>query len=124
MNKRLIFPLLMFTLAACSFAWGGYQYWYAGQVQAASDARVAHIMDAVADTPMTLRTQENLYASIYEDYPAGPAGIGVDVSGSLAGQKIPDGCASDGQRSVCRSMRDGGSSFESYRAACGVCLPQ
>jgi len=124
MDKRLIFPLTMFVLAAASFGYGTWQYIYAQRVQAAADARVAHIVREVDGMPVSERTKQELYADIFTGYPEAPAFLDIDLSGIFAATPQEDACANDGQRSVCRALNASGTDAAVRADVCGACDPR
>jgi hypothetical protein len=120
-DRRVIFPVAMFALAGVCFGYGTWQYVYAQRVQAAADARVAHIMEQVDGLAVAKKSKLDLYTAIFKEYPKGPASVGLDLSGIFAAPSDGDGCASDGQRAVCRALV---ASDESVRVSvCGACKP-
>lgn len=124
MEKRAIFPILMFSLAAASFIFGGWQYFQARTVQASAQKRMAYIITTIEDSPVSRTQKQELYATIMEGLPAAPGVFSLDVSGSFASPADGDLCTSDGQRAVCRALKSERSSAEVYGAVCGVCNPQ
>lgn len=124
MNPRIIFPTFMFVLAGASFAYGTWQWLYSRQVQTASDARVAHIMEQVDRLAVSDTTKQDLYAAVFQGYPAAPKLFGIDFSGSFASQQAYDACENDGQRSVCRSLKSASADSGTYAEVCGACSPK
>lgn len=124
MNPRIIFPTFMFVLAGVSFAYGTWQWLYARQVQTASDARVAHIMEQVDQLAVAKKTKQDLYAAVFSGYPAAPSLFGIDFSGSFASQQAGDSCANDGQRSVCRALKAADAPVATFGQVCGACNPK
>jgi len=124
MEKRAIFPAIMFTLAAASFLFGGWQYLQARSVAAAAQKRMAFIVTTIEQSPVSRLQKKELYASIMNGLPAAPGIFSLDVSGSFASPAGGDSCSSEGQRSVCRSLKAEKSDAVVYEAVCGVCSPQ
>ena len=114
----------MFLLAGVSFAYGTWQWLYSRQVQTAADARVAHIMEQVEQAPIAKANKKDLYAAIFEGYPEAPSLFGIDFSGSFASPQADDACTSDGQRSVCRALKDSSADSATVSDVCGACNPQ
>lgn len=123
MEKRAIFPVLMFVLAGLSFAYGTWQFLHAQAVQASADARLAHVMTSIEESGATRSQKQQMYASIMGDLPSAPGIFGFDFSGSFASQQPDDQCTSDGQRAVCRALEGQGTDQETAGAICGVCNP-
>lgn len=124
MNKRAIFPTIMFTLAAASFIFGGWQYFQAKSVQTASQKRMAYIITTIEESPVSRLQKDQLYATIMGGLPAAPGIFSLDVSGSFASPAGGDSCTSDGQRSVCRALKAERVETATYSAVCGTCNPQ
>lgn len=122
-EKRLIFPVLMFALAGASFAYGTWQYIYAHQVQTASAQRMAHMMTTIEKSNVSRAQKQSLYASIMNGLPAGPTFLGLDLSGSFASQEPTDSCTSDGQRAICQALKDVDTDSNTFSAICGTCNP-
>lgn len=123
MERRIIFPTLMFILAGLSFVYGTWQYLYARRVQASSDARLVHTITAIEDSNILLKQKERIYADIFLNLPPAPTFFGIEFSGSLAGQHQDDQCVNDGQRAVCRALRTQGAQPTVYTEVCGLCAP-
>ena len=67
MERRLIFPTIMFVLAGTSFAFGIWQYVYASRVQASSAQRMAFIMETIqSNDNIAQANKKSLYASIFQ----------------------------------------------------------
>lgn len=114
----------MFALATVSFGYGTWQYFYTQRVQAAADARIAHIVEQVDGMPVSDRTKQELYADIFTGYPEAPALLDVDLSGIFAATPQDDACTSDGQRSVCRALQGAGADAAVREDVCGACNPR
>lgn len=124
MEKRLIFPVIMFVTAGVSFAFGIWQYASARLAQQSADRRMAYIMTTIARSELVPASKQRLYASIAGGLPAAPTVLGLDFSGSFASQESDDHCANDGQQTICRVLRTQGIDPETVRAVCGVCNPR
>lgn len=124
MDRRLIFPVLMFTLAGLSFVYGTWQYFAARQVAAVSDARTATMIQAIEQSGVARAQKQSLYATIFRDLPPAPALFGIEFSGSFASQDTGDQCTSEGQRVVCRALQDNGADASVLNAVCGLCNPK
>ena len=72
--------------------------------------------------PQTQKQQ--LYATIMNDLPPAPRLLGIDFSGSFAAQQPDDHCVSDGQRPVCRALKEQSTDLADRTAICGFCDPQ
>jgi hypothetical protein len=123
MDKRLIFPVIMFALAGASFAYGTWQYIFAHQTQVASTRRMAYITTTIEKSNTSRAQKESLYASIMHNLPSGPTFLGIDLSGSFASQGPADTCTSDGQRAICQALKDTGTDPKTFSAICGLCHP-
>jgi hypothetical protein len=123
-NKRLIFPLMMFTTAGISFVYGTWQFIYAQRVQASSDARITHVVETIERSDVARQDKQELYATIAVGLPEAPTPWGIDFSGSFASTPPDDRCANDGQRSLCRVLERQGTDAATYSAACGQCDPR
>lgn len=124
MERRAIFPIIMFTLSAASFLFGGWQYLQARSVAAAAQKRMAFMMTTIEQSPVNRNQKQELYASIMNGLPAAPGIFSLDVSGSFASPVGGDACTSDGQRSVCRALIAEHASTAVSTAVCGACHPQ
>lgn len=124
MEKRAIFPILMFSLAAASFVFGGWQYISARALQASAQKRMAYIITTIEQSPVSRNQKQELYASIMNGLPAAPGVFSLDVSGSFASPAGGDSCESEGQRSVCRALKAESSPASVFASVCGVCNPQ
>lgn len=124
MEKRAIFPGIMFTLALASFAFGTWQYFFAQSVQASATQRMAYIITTIDHSSVAVPKKQELYASIMGGLPVAPKGLGLDFSGSFASQMVPDQCVSDGQRAVCQALKTEHTDEVTIRGVCGVCNPQ
>jgi hypothetical protein len=123
-NTRIIFPTAMFVIAGISFAYGTWQFFFARQVQIASDARLAYIVTTIERSDASRQEKQELYATIMSGLPPAPLLLGIDVSGSFATQQPDDQCISDGQRAVCRALLREGTDQATYTPVCGLCNPQ
>jgi hypothetical protein len=124
MNLRVIFPVTMFTLAAVSFSYGIWQHLSARSMREAADRRIAHILEQVDSLAIPATTKRNLYASMFNNYPAAPAVLGIDFSGSFAAPTDGDGCTNDGQRAVCAALQSGGADELTLLSVCSACSPK
>jgi hypothetical protein len=123
-NRRLIFPITMFALAALSFGYGTWQWLTARAVQASADRRVASILGTVEGmTAWSDRQKQAFYLALFENYPAAPSVLGIELSGIFAADGTDDQCANDGQRAVCRSLRSAGADAATVSSVCGACVP-
>ena len=123
MNKRLIFPTLMFVLAGASFLFGGWQYLQSRSTQLASQKRMAFIITSIEKSSLAKAKKQELYATIMEGLPAAPAVFGIDFSGSFASVGVGDSCDSDGQRSICGTLKAEKTDAILMTAVCGTCNP-
>jgi len=122
MNLRIVFPVMMFVLAAISFSYGIWQHLSASSIRTASDQRVAHILEQVDGLAVPAKAKQDLYAAIFRNYPQAPGFLGIDFSGSFAAPTGGDGCVNDGQRMVCTAMRSGGADERTVLSVCGTCI--
>lgn len=123
MEKRAIFPSVMFMLAAVSFLFGGWQYLQTRSVQAASQKRTAFIIMSIEKSNLSTARKQELYATIMSGLPAAPAVFGIDVAGSFAGVSTGDSCTSVGQRTICGALKAEGADGVTMKAVCGACDP-
>jgi hypothetical protein len=124
MEKRIIFPTVMFLAAGVSFAFGTWQYIYAQRVQASSAQRMAYVMTTIEDSDVSPTKKQELYASIAAGLPSAPSVFGIDVSGSFASQTEDDQCANEGIRSICRSLKAYSTNTSAISSICGICDPK
>lgn len=124
MEKRAIFPLIMFLLAGASFAFGGWQYFYSRTVQSAAQKRMAFIVTTIEKSGESRVMKQELYASIMQGLPPVPAVLGLDFSGSFASVDTGDACTSDGQRAVCLALKEEKTESAVFTAVCGACNPK
>jgi hypothetical protein len=124
MQKRVIFPTIMFILAGASFLFGTWQYLQARSFRAAAQARMAYIVTTIEESDVSRLQKQRLYATIMGGLPATPGFFSLDVSGSFASPTDGDRCISDGQRSVCRALKNEHARIDVYEAVCGTCNPQ
>lgn len=125
MEKRIIFPAIMFVTAGASFAFGTWQYLYAQRVQTASAARTAYIIRTIDRSDLaTAKKKQDLYVSIFRGLPPSATLFGIDVSGSFASQGTGDNCTSDGQRAVCRALKADAADGVTTANVCGACNPK
>lgn len=122
-EKRAIFPIIMFIAAGASFAFGIWQHISARQIQASSAERMAHIMTTIERSSVTSSKKQELYTSIMGELPASPTLFTLNISGSFASQAKPDRCTNDGQRAVCRALQQYATQAD-FLAICGPCIPQ
>lgn len=124
MEKRAIFPAIMFTLSAASFLFGGWQYVQSRSIAAAAQKRMAYIISTIEQSPVNRNQKQELYASIMNGLPAAPGIFSLDVSGSFASPVGGDACTNDGQRAVCRALTEERVASAIYTSVCGTCNPQ
>ncbi len=124
MEKRAIFPAIMFILAGASFLFGGWQYLQSRAVQAASQKRMAFMITTIEKSDVTRVKKQELYAAIMQGLPLTPAMFGIDISGSFASVDTGDSCTSDGQRTICRALKTGQADATTMINVCGSCNPQ
>lgn len=122
-EKRAIFPVVMFLLAGASFLFGGWQYLQSRSVQAASQSRMAFIVTTIEKSDVSRVKKQELYASIMQGLPPAPGVFGLDFSGSFASVGMGDSCSNDGQRAVCRALKAENTDTAIYSAVCGACNP-
>ncbi|MCC6405418.1 MAG: hypothetical protein IT405_03465 [Candidatus Yanofskybacteria bacterium] len=123
MEKRILFPAVMFLFAGASFAFGGWQYLQARAARQASQQRTAFMMTTIEESGVSRTQKQQLYASIMSGFPAAPSVLGVDFSGSFASPIGGDACTTEGQRTICRALIAQGASSDVQAAVCGVCRP-
>ena len=123
MEKRIIFPALMFALAAASFLFGGWQYLSARSTQAGAQARMAYMITSIEKSSITNAKKQEIYASIMQGLPPVPGVFGIDFSGSFASTDAGDSCTSDGRRAVCRALEAERIDTTIVTAVCGACSP-
>ncbi len=123
MEKRALFPAVMFLLAGASFLFSGWQYLQSRSVQAASQNRMAFMITTIEKSDITRTKKQELYASIMQGLPSAPGILGLDFSGSFASEDKGDSCSSEGQRVICRALQQKGDSA-TMMAVCGKCIPQ
>lgn len=119
---RAVFPVVMFVLAVCSFAYGAWQQLTVRALRASADERVASLVITVERSMLARSQKQSLYASMFSAMPAAPAVLGIDVSGSFASQGS-DGCTQEGQRTICSSLIRADADPAVRRAVCGECAP-
>lgn len=124
MEKRAIFPLVMFLLAGVSFAFGAWQYFQSRSVASASEKRMAYIVTTIEKSSVPRAKKQELYASIMQGLPPVPGVLGLDFSGSFASVDTGDSCTSDGQRAVCRALKAEKTDSDTLAAVCGICNPK
>lgn len=124
MEKRLLFPVVMFLFAGASFAFGGWQYLQARATRQASQQRMAFMLTAIENSAVGRMQKQQLYASIMAGLPAAPSVLGIDFSGSFASPTGGDTCINDGQRAVCRALRAEHAGADVLDAVCGSCDPR
>ncbi len=123
-EKRAIFPAVMFFLAGASFLFGGWQYLQSRSVQAASQKRMAFMITTIEKSDVTRVKKQELYAAIMQGLPPAPAVLGLDFSGSFANVSTGDSCTSDGQWAVCRALKESQADAVTMANVCGSCNPQ
>jgi hypothetical protein len=123
MEKRLIFPTVMFVLAGASFLFGGWQYLQAQSAQAASQKRMAFIVTSIEKSSLATARKQELYAVIMKGLPAAPGVLGLDFSGSFASNSAGDSCTSDGQRTICSALMSEHADAAVIINVCGTCHP-
>ena len=123
MEKRAIFPVIMFVMAGASFLFGTWQFLQARAIAEASQKRLAFVVTTIEQSPVGRSQKNELYASIMNGLPSAPGLFSLDISGSFASPAGGDGCTSEGQRTVCRALT--GNATDTVRTAvCGVCNPK
>lgn len=123
MDRRIIFPTVMFLTAGLSFAFGIWQYSFAKQVQASASQRLAFVVQTIEQSDAAMYQKQAMYAAIFNGLPAVPSMFGVDLSGSFASPAGGDNCSGDGQRTVCRALIADGTGTATLSAVCGACNP-
>jgi hypothetical protein len=123
MERRLIFPTMMFVISGASFAFGIWQYIYARQVQISSANRMASIISTIQDSSVATAKKQEIYARVFQRLPPAPSGFGLDFSGSFASQQVSDSCVNEGQRSVCSALTSSNTDVATVKAVCGDCKP-
>ena len=123
MDRRIIFPTVMFVTAGISFVFGIWQYAFARQVQAAASQRLAFVVQTIEQSGAPAGQKQAMYAEIFSGLPAAPSMFGIDWSGSFASQNTSDQCSGDGQRAVCRALIVEQTDLATILAVCGVCHP-
>jgi hypothetical protein len=124
MDKREIFPTIMFVLAGAAFLFGGLQYFQASALQSAAQKRMAFIMTSIEKSPIGVSQKKQLYASIAEGLPSSPGLFSIDFSGSFASPVGEDACVNEGQRAICRALILEQSDASVITAVCGACSPR
>lgn len=122
-RKRFIFPLIMFSLAGVSFAYGIWQHVAARQVQAAADQRLAFMATTLEQSSIARSQKNAVFAALFEGLPSAPTLFGIDLSGSFASEESGDACRTDGQRAVCRALKATNTDEATYQTICGLCSP-
>jgi hypothetical protein len=123
-NVRLAFPLTMFVLAGVSFGYGAWQHLAARSARAADESRLAFILQTIEQSDLSRTGKQDLYASIASGLPDAPPVLGLDFSGSFAAPTGGDQCVNDGQRTLCRALRERGTDEATNAAVCGDCNPR
>jgi hypothetical protein len=123
-ERRLIFPVIMFTMAGMSFTFGIWQYFYAQRVQASSAQRMAFMVKTIQQSAIASSQKQSMYATIFQKLPPAPALFRLDLSGSFASQGVDDQCPTDGQRAVCRALIASDTNQSILSAVCGLCNPR
>ena len=124
MERRAIFPVIMFALAGASFLLAGWQYLQARAIQASAQERMAYIITTIEESSVGYAQKQGLYASIMGGLPPAPGLFGLDVSGSFASPAGGDLCTGEGQRSVCLALKREAVSAAVRSSVCGQCNPQ
>ena len=124
MDRRLIFPVTMFVIAAISFTYGIYQYVVARRVQTSSDARLAFVMASIEGSRSSRQEKQDLYDTIFLGLPKAPSVLGIDLSGSFAAPPGGDKCVNDGQRAICSALKKTSTDAATISRICGVCEPK
>jgi hypothetical protein len=124
MEKRLLFPILMFTLAGLSFAFGGWQYMQSRSAQIASQRRMAFMVSSIEKSDISRASKRELYATITQGLPPAPAVFSFDFSGSFASVGVADACENEGQRTICRALMSESADVAIMNSVCGECKPQ
>lgn len=122
-EKRAIFPAVMFFLAGASFLFGGWQYLQSRSVQVTSQKRIAFMITTIEKSDVPRTKKQELYATIMRGLPPAPGVFGLDFSGSFASIDAGDSCTGDGQRTVCRALKAENTDTATYSAVCGACNP-
>jgi|GEM_PF-5199770 len=124
MDKRQIFPTVMFALAGASFLFGTLQYFQASAILVASQKRMAFIMTTIEKSSVARADKKELYANIADSLPVSPGLFSIDFSGSFASPAGEDSCRNDGQRTICRALIEQYSDASVQSAVCGLCSPR
>lgn len=114
---------MMFILAGVSFGYGAYQHFAARSARAVDEQRLAFILETIEQANVSDSRKQELYASIAGGLPVSVPVLGIDFSGSFAAPDSGDQCMNDGQRTLCRSLRNQSASQETVSAVCGLCNP-
>lgn len=123
-ERRLIFPVVMFAMAGVSFTFGIWQYVYAQRVQTSSAQRTAFMVTTIQESSIASSQKQDMYATIFRELPPAPSLFSLDFSGSFASQSVDDQCLTDGQRAVCRALIKEHTDRATMSAICGVCDPK
>ena len=124
MDKRQIFPTVMFVLAGASFLFGMLQYFQASAILVASQKRMAFIMTTIEKSSVAQYDKKQLYASIADNLPVSPGLFSIDFSGSFASPVGEDSCRNDGQRAICRALIEQHTDASVMAGVCGLCSPR
>lgn len=114
----------MFLLAAVSFSYGAYQHFSARAARATGSERLAFILETIEESNASTTQKQQLYTSIAGELPMAVPVLGIDLSGSFAAPATGDQCASEGQRTLCRALKDEGAQAGTITSVCGVCNPK
>lgn len=124
LSLRVTFPILMFILAGVSFGYGAYQHFAALSARAVDEQRLAFIMETIEQSNFADSRKQQLYSSIASGLPESMPVLGIDFSGSFAAPETGDQCVNDGQRTLCRALRNQSTGDTTLSAVCGLCSPQ
>ena len=123
MEKRAIFPFIMFVLAGVSFAFGGWQYLQARAVEAATQQQTAFMITTIQRSSLAQTKKKELVATIMQGLPPPANVFRLDFSGSFASQGL-DTCTSEGQRTICRALKSVNTDAATMTMVCGSCNPR
>ncbi|MBP6885858.1 MAG: hypothetical protein KBC02_01275 [Candidatus Pacebacteria bacterium] len=123
-DRRQLFPTVMFVLAGISFVVAGLEYMQASALQSASQKRMAFILSTIERSTIARPDKISLYATIADGLPAAPGLFRIDVSGSFASTAVSDHCSNEGQRTMCAALISERVSTQVREGICGVCNPK
>jgi len=124
MDRRYVFPVVMFVLAGVSFTYGIYEHFAATGAQTSADARMAFILSSIENSRSSRQEKQDLYTTIFKGLPAAPSILGVGLSGSSAAPVGGDQCVNDGQRAVCGALKRSNTDAATTMRICGLCSPK